>query len=203
MLTALEANFVQEFKVSGNATKALRNAGVDLPSASLKVKASRLLKRPDIKALIDNHNVNLVNELVKPAITIVNQKVINLPTKEEYASKALERSNDESTLKEDTKFKYYDLAGKVLGHIRNDSEEKSSGDTINIICRELRLVAKTPNNISDLSNSPAPIINIESHDACAPIEALKVVSASVVTTPSEMNDAPITAPTSTPVNPIA
>lgn len=41
---------------------------------------------------------------------------IQAPTKEEYAAKAWQRANDNSSLKEDTKYKYFDILGKVLGY---------------------------------------------------------------------------------------
>lgn len=140
MLTTLEANFVQEYKVCGNATKALRNAGVDLPDRSLKVKACRMMKKPEVRAILEQQHDNLMKELSKPAITIVNQKVISLPSKEEYAATAWKRSSDDSTLKPDLKHKYFETAGKTLGHLRNADDNAQHRSSVTLILNELSVL---------------------------------------------------------------
>lgn len=169
MLSTLEANFLQEYKVCGNATKALRNAGVNLPDKSLKVKACRMLKKPEVQAIIQKQHDNLLSELTKPAITIVNQKVIELPSKEQFAQVAWKRAGDDSPLKEDTKHKYFETTGKVLGHIGRD-ENKSEADCLTIICKELNLSLSVPHNDlklsqNDLRNNQ---IDITAHDVAVP-----------------------------------
>ena len=145
MLTTLEANFVQEYKTNGNATEALKSAGYKYSSlASARIKACRLLKKPEIIETLVNHQTKLVKQIETPNVTIIPQKTITLPTREEYASKALERSSDESKLKEDTKYKYYDLAGRVLNHVRNDNDNKMEGNILNVICNDLNLTLTSP-----------------------------------------------------------
>jgi hypothetical protein len=147
MLTTLEANFVQEYKQVGSPTKALRNAGSKAKESSLPVLAYRLMRKPEIKKIIDDYTVNLVNEVAKPVLSSVNPmitnvnpiKVINIPTREQYAETAWKRSSDESKLKDDLKHKYYETTGKVLKYIGNDAGDTQQGNTFNVMCAELRI----------------------------------------------------------------
>lgn len=68
-----------------------------------------------------------------------NNSPITAPTKEEYAAKAWQRANDSSSLKEDTKYKYFDILGKVLGYFSDapntqlliyNSESMRDSDTL-------------------------------------------------------------------------
>lgn len=149
MLTTLEANFVQEYKQTGNASEAVRRAGWKLTNdKSASVIGCRLLKKPKIRELITQADVKQALALTAPTVNYPSRLVSELPTKQQYALKAWQRAGDESTLKEDTKFKYYDLAGKALGHVRNDSE-RADGDNIQIICKELHLSLNTPPPVLD------------------------------------------------------
>lgn len=156
MLTALEANFVQEYKNTGSPTKALRSAGSKAKESSLPVLAYRMMRKPEIKKAIEEYSVNLVNTLTTPVLTKVNPvsmvdeskvKVINLPSREEYIDTAWKRQRDESNLKEETKFKYYDVAGRSLGYVKNNDEKNSGENVFQILCKELNL---------SLSQNPDP-----------------------------------------------
>lgn len=139
MLSTLEANFVQEYKTCGNATQALKAAGYKFSSpTSARIKACRLLKRPDIIETLGNHQAKLLKQIETPSVTIIPQKTIELPTREQYAGKAWERASDESQLKDDIKHKYFETTGKALGFVRNDDTPQDK-QVLNIIANELHL----------------------------------------------------------------
>lgn len=136
MLTVFEANFIQEYKKTGSPTKALRNAGHTCSEKSLPVLAYRMIRKPHIKKVLEEYQANLnqaVTEpvLIKPrpmsntkeGIVKANIPRVAVPSKNAYVEVAWKRSSDESRLKEETKYKYFENAGKVLGYIGKESSE--------------------------------------------------------------------------------
>lgn len=148
MLTTLEANFVQEYKICGVATEALEKAGFKAKSREyLQLKAHRLIKKPEIREILDKYQSASKLILDKPVIREIAPSVTSLPNKEQYALKAWERASDNSTLKEDTKHKYFETTGKVLGHLKPESDN-SATNNFQIIMNELNLNISSPNQNS-------------------------------------------------------
>lgn len=152
MLTTLEANFVQELKVTGSPTKAMRAVGCKSKSENyLKLKAYRWMQKPHIKQAVAEYSNNLHQELITPVITktvpmmtkddngVITPRVIQLPTREQYADLAWKRASDDSKLKDDLKHKYYETAGKTLKYIGSSESEEKNISTFNIIAQELKI----------------------------------------------------------------
>ena len=157
MLTTLEANFVQEYKINGgNATQAVIKAGYQAKYPS--PLGSQLLKKPHIRKLIETLDARTTQELTQPIVRnpYLPAKVFELPTKEQYAGTAWNRQSDSSNLKPDLKHKYFETTGKVLGHLKNESENSSPSHSINLLCNEL--------NIFPALNSPEEINLINSQN---------------------------------------
>lgn len=160
-LTEIQKRFIQEYKISGNASQAARKAGYSPKSAH--VSGSKLLKNPDIKAIIEcsiNNDIKVLSE------ASVEPQKISLPSKIEYASKAWERSSDESKLKEETKFKYFENAGRVLGHVKNEEAVNVniiSADTLESMRSTLMSRGKVVNISSAQASSiiPPPVNTID------------------------------------------
>jgi hypothetical protein len=183
MLTTLEANFVQEYKLNGgNAKEAVLKAGYDATPRNASCIGSRLIRKPKISQALSQVEQRQLDALSQPIVKQPPPTYMELPTKDQYALKAWQRSSDESKLKDDTKFKYYDLAGKVLGHVRNDdSERKSHEQVLNIICQDLNIELNKP-----LPDTLIPYGGIPS-DVNRTL-SIPVVTASVVNTPSVVSE---------------
>ena len=165
MLTTLEANFVQEYKLNGgNAKQAVLKAGYQASIKNASCIGSRLIRNPKISQALSQVEARQLDALSQPFVKQPPAQVMLLPTKEEYALKAWQRSSDESTLKPDLKHKYYETAGKTLGHLSHD-ESVHDGDTLQIICKELNLSLGTaPNLIADLiaKRSEVSVVDVSS-----------------------------------------
>lgn len=175
MLTTLEANFVQEYKLNGgNAKEAVIKAGynVKYPSAM----GSQLLKKPKISKLISRLQERTDAILTQPCVAPVYlpPKIMELPSKQEYLAKAWSRTDTtDNSRKEETQVKYTELVGKGLGFIGREENNSEQG-TFTIICRELNLnlpandealkvvatsatsVASDASVSSDTTSSPVP-----------------------------------------------
>ena len=184
MLTTLEANFVQEYKLNGgNATQAVIKAGYQAKYPA--PLGSQLLKKSHIRKLVTEMDARLNATLTQPIVRnpYLPAQVLALPSKEEYASKAWLRSSDESKLKDETKFKYYDLTGRALRYVSND-EEKSDKNILNIICNDLNLTLTSP--LPDFT-SPLTITSpsITSPDVIPAITPPLAITPPSITSPSE------------------
>lgn len=182
MLSTLEANFIQEYKVCGSGVQALKNIGIKLPDASLKVKAHRWLKRPEIKSVIDNYRSNTLSALVNPVITKIPESIAKLPDKMQYAITAWQRASDESQLKQDTKFKYFENTGKVLGFV-NDKENNNESPVINIVAADLHLSLTKPdliNNQIEIKQAQPSPPGMHTPQVCGALKVITTTAASVV-----------------------
>lgn len=162
MLSTLEANFVTEYQITGNATQAYKAAGFPIKSdRDIRVKAHRLLKKPEIVETIVTQQRNIRQQLITPNVTTVvsKPKQIVLPTREQYADIAWKRSSDESKLKDDLKHKYFETTGKVLSYIGREESQSQEKNIVNIICSELNLSL----------NSEAPAIDISEENISSDI----------------------------------
>lgn len=143
MLSTLEANFVTEFQISGNATQAYKAAGFEIKSPTqARVSACRLLRKPEIRATLEKHQSNIVKQLVTPNVTrVVSQpKEITLPTREQYLETAWKRQSEESPLKPDLKHKYFETAGRGLNYLRTDDKSDDTKKSVTIILNELNVL---------------------------------------------------------------
>jgi phage terminase small subunit len=206
VLTTFEANFIQEYKACGNAVKALKAAGFKAKSDNYaRLKAHRIMNKPEIKSILERHNDNLDIALITPVITklITNDtvKTINLPNKEEYANTAWERSSDESKLKEETKFKYFENAGRVLGHVKNEEAVNvniisadtlesmratlmSRGKVVNISSAQASSIIPPPVNTIDISASQQSSDTASQHDSITAEKKLDSTDEGGIETPS-------------------
>ncbi len=123
MLTDLETKFIQYFKLTGNSTESVIKAGYDCTPNSARVIGYRLLKKKHIKEIVTRAEVDKVNKLVNAPVNIplMPKEYLKLPTKDEYLLKAWKRTDyTESSKKEETQAKYFEIAGKAMG-VFNDS----------------------------------------------------------------------------------
>lgn len=147
-LNTRQKKFIQEYKLSGNATDAVIRAGYSPNGAS--VVGTRLTRIPEIKKIIEESRQGDIKILSSPVMV---PHTIKLPDKMEYALKAWERASDESPLKEDTKHKYYVTAGQVLKYVGREDISDAQQNTFQIICKELNLSLAQP--VPSLSIDPA------------------------------------------------
>jgi phage terminase small subunit len=168
LLTVLEANFIQEYKRTKSPTKALRAAGYTASEKSLPVIAYRMLRKPHIKSVLEEYRNNLNKAVTEPVLMKVkpvnntkegivkaNIPIVAVPSKDVYVETAWKRSSDESRLKEETKYKYFENAGKVLGYVGKDSSEQPQS-VFNMFIKELRL--DTSNGMPEMVNNISGII---------------------------------------------
>ena len=184
-LSTLEANFVQEYKVCGSPTKALRAAGCKLDDNALKVKAYRWMRKPRIRSLIDTHNDNLRNKLITPVITEIPKSIATLPDKTQFALHNWGKATNPET-KEECAVRYTELTGKVLGHLGHDESSSSHQPSFLMLLKELNINISAPSNplINNISNNDLSKIEIEREYEREKEKGLKVVTTSVVNTTS-------------------
>jgi len=110
-LTAKQLKFIASYQIEPDATKAAINAGYVAKSAH--VEGNRLLKNPKIKAELDAWRLQKAKDL----------------SKDDFITKSMECFN-ELDVKEPNKPRFLDLAGKALGYIGANQEQKNQ--TLNL-----------------------------------------------------------------------
>lgn len=163
-LTAMQIKFINEYKLCGVATTAAIKAGYSPNGAS--VAAHRLMNVPKIKKIIQESidkkkkklsRAGISQEIINSLENVSAEAINSLPSKIQYAAKAWERSSDESKLKEETKFKYFENAGRVLGHVKNEESVNVniiSADTL----ESMRSTLMNRGKIVNVSSVVNPVI---------------------------------------------
>jgi hypothetical protein len=166
MLTDKELSFIAHFKLTGNATESYLNAGYKVKPLSARVMACKLLKRPDIAEIVSRAQVNQVNQIVNAPVNIPKppKQFMKMPSKEEYIIKAWERTEDtDSSKKEETRAKYFELTGKAMGIFQENCggntqiliyNEDSASPRINSEVKILDLIAKKSLNAPNSPENP-------------------------------------------------
>ena len=122
-------------------------------------------------------------------------------TKTQYEIKAWARSSDASKLKEETKFKYFENAGRVLGHVKNEEAVNvniisadtlesmratlmSRGKVVNISSAQASSIIPPPVNTIDISASQQSSDTASQHDSITAEKKLDSTDEGGIETPS-------------------
>ena len=132
-LTIKQQRFIEAYKKLGDATKSAISAGYSAKSAH--VEANRLLKNPKILEAIKQYKLAR-NSMI---------------SKDDYALKALD-TFEKLDITEPNSPRFYDIAGKALGYIGNNSDSRPN-ITNNIQLNKIEVNALPPNKKWDALRS--------------------------------------------------
>lgn len=115
VLNSRQSKFLASYQLTGNATESAINAGY--PATSARVEGYRLLRNPKIVAELSTWKDN---------------KLKTQLSKEDYIDKAMQ-TFEKLDITEPNSPRFYDIAGKALGYIGNNSTPSVTNNTqINI-----------------------------------------------------------------------
>ena len=148
MLTLKKRLFVDSYKLTRNLTKSCLSAGYSPKNAPSY--GGKLLKDPEISQILHEWEKDEHNRI---QAQIEERKILLKPSKGSYIERTFAKAEDIKHAP--TAAKYWELGGKVLGYLDNESS-KNSAPVFQIIAQELHLEipADTTNTLSITHDIP-------------------------------------------------
>lgn len=132
MLTAKKRAFIDNYKLTRNASKSALAAGYSPKNAPQY--GSELLKDPDVSRILSEWEI-AERALIEQKI--IERKALLKPDKGTYIERTFEKA--ETVTHAPTASKYWELAGKASGFIGSNDASSDNAPVFNIIAKELHI----------------------------------------------------------------